>query len=345
MPPARLFAWSRTNAIIGAAAAIPAVIVAFWNIAAAAALGVGVLPAAVVGIPPQRRARIILLMAGFLIGVPMMAGSLVAPFPVVAVPVIFALALGAVLLAGVARFARAGQLMMTLAVPMVGVGLSYDSVGESARLTLLFIGGSALVWLLSLTLPERESEPRDEPAQAPGLSYGLRLGAAGALAAAIGFAFDFDHVGWACAAALMVMRPVREVQISRMAGRLASVIAGATVAVLLIEISPPAAVFAAIFGLALTLASATRGSRFYILPAFTTFFVIMLLGYSNPDNAPSRLFERINETALGIAIALFFGILLPALMTRLSTNHPPQSINQGTTGQDHQPGDHRRNRQ
>jgi uncharacterized membrane protein YccC len=109
---------------------------------------------------------------------------------------------------------------------------------------------------------------------------------------------------------------------------------------MLIEISPPAAVFAAVFGLALTLASATRGSRFYILPAFTTFFVIMLLGYSNPDNAPSRLFERINETALGVAIALFFGILLPALMTRLSTNHTPQSVDQGTTGQDHQPGDH-----
>ncbi|HEY9314866.1 FUSC family protein, partial [Williamsia sp.] len=80
--------------------------------------------------------------------------------------------------------------------------------------------------------------------------------------------------------------------------------------------SPPTVVYALAFGLALTLAAATRGSRFYILPTFTTFFVIMLLGFSNPDSAPSRLFERINETALGVGIALFFGILLPALMSR-----------------------------
>lgn len=303
--------------MVGAAAAIPAVVVAFSDIGGAAALGVGVLPAAVVGIPPKRKQRIVLLIAGLLIGVPMMAGSLVAPVPVVAVPVIFGLALGAVLLAGTARFARLGMLMMTLAVPMVGVGLSYDSVGESARLTALFVGGSVLVWVIALVIPEREPTPKDTPPGAPGLDYGIRLGAAGAVAATIGFALDFDHVGWACAAALMVMRPNRGAQESRMIGRLVSVIVGGTCALLLIEISPPAAVFAAAFLIALTLASGTHGSRFYILPAFTTFFVIMLLGFSNPDAAPSRLFERVNETLLGVAIALVFGLLLPALSTRL----------------------------
>lgn len=313
-PP--LFAWSGVGARVGALAAIPAVVVAFSDIGAAAAIGVGVLPAAVVGIPPRRRQRVVLLISGLLIGVPMMAGSLAAPYPVVAVPLIFGLALGAVLLAGVPRLARLGLLMMTLAVPMVGVGLSYDDVSESAGLTLLFFAGSALVFLIALLLPQREPEARDKPAQGPGIGYGLRLGAAGALAAAIGFALDLDHVGWACAAALMVMRPARGVQISRMIGRLVSVISGGVLAVLLIETSPPTVVYALAFGLALTLAAATRGSRFYILPTFTTFFVIMLLGFSNPDSAPSRLFERINETALGVGIALFFGILLPALMSR-----------------------------
>lgn len=295
-------------------AAIPAVVVAFSDIAAAAALGVGVLPAAIVGIAPLRKQRIVLLIAGLLIGLPMMLGSLVAPLPVVAVPVIFGLAVGAVALAGTSRFARLGGLMMTLAVPMVGVGLSYDTVGQSAKLTALFVAGSVLVWLLAMAVPEREPVAEDKPVGAPGLDYGLRLGAAGALAATIGFAFDFDHVGWACAAALMVMRPVRGVQLSRMIGRVVSVIAGGTVALLLIESAPPAAVFATVILIALTLASATHGSRFYLTAAFTTFFVILLLGYSNPDDAPSRLFERINETLLGVAIALFFGILLPLLL-------------------------------
>lgn len=321
-PPARnqpQFVWTRTGALIGAAASIPAVAVAFTDISAAAALCVGVLPATVIGIAPQRKQRITLLVAGFLLGVPMMAGSLVAPVPVIAVPVIFSLAVTAVLLARSTRFARLGTVMMTLAVPMVGVGLSYDSVGESAQLTALFVAGSVFVWLLALLIPEREPTTRDEPAQPPNLDYGLRLGAAGALAAVIGFAFDFDHVGWACAAALMVMRPDPDLQTSRMIGRTASVIIGGIVAVLLIESSPPTAVYAIGFLIALTLASGTHGSRFYILPAFTTFFVIILLGFSNPGDAPSRLFERINETLLGVAIALVFGLALPALHNRLRT--------------------------
>lgn len=317
----RWFAWNPAAAIVGAVAAIPAVVVAFSDIAAAAALGVGVLPAAIVGIAPLRRQRIVLLLAGLLIGLPMMLGSLVAPLPVVAVPVIFGLAVGAVLLAGTARFARLGGLLMTLAVPMVGVGLSYDTVGESAELTALFVGGSVLVWLCAMAVPEREPAAGDQPPGSPGLGYGLRFGAAGALAATIGFVFDFDHVGWACAAALMVMRPVRDVQLARMTGRVVSVVSGGAVALLLIESGPPAGVFAAVFLLALSLASATHGSRFYLTPAFTTFFVIMLLGYSNPDDAPSRLFERINETLVGVAIALFFGILLPLLLRPRPVRH------------------------
>src|SRR5436305_12248728 len=46
----------------------------------------------------------------------------------------------------------------------------------------------------------------------PTLAFGVRLGAAGATAAAIGFLLDLEHVGWACAAALLVMRPAPEMQ-------------------------------------------------------------------------------------------------------------------------------------
>ena len=42
------------------------------------------------------------------------------------------------------------------------------------------------------------------------LDYGVRLGLAGAVCAAIGFALDLEHVGWAVTAALIVMRPSPE---------------------------------------------------------------------------------------------------------------------------------------
>src|SRR5216684_8702883 len=81
-----------------------------------------------------------------------------------------------------------------------------------ARATLagLLIAGSVYAYLVSLPWPEHPAPPPAAPS-APSpqamLGYGVRLGAAAAAAAAIGFAFHFDHVGWACAAVLLVMRP------------------------------------------------------------------------------------------------------------------------------------------
>ena len=75
------------------------------------------------------------------------------------------------------------------------------------------------------------------------LDYGIRLGAAGATAAAIGFALDLEHVGWACAAALLVMRPAAEMQRLRSVGRIVAVACGALAGIALVRVSPPAAVY------------------------------------------------------------------------------------------------------
>jgi uncharacterized membrane protein YccC len=93
------------------------------------------------------------------------------------------------------------------------------------------------------------------------LGYGCLLGAAGGSAAAIGFAADLEHVGWATAAALLVMRPGRDALVLRSIGRATSVLVGATLGGLFMVTEPAAgavavAVLAALCGL-----SGTQPSR------------------------------------------------------------------------------------
>jgi uncharacterized membrane protein YccC len=165
-----------------------------------------------------------------------------------------------------------------------------------------------------MLLPEqrRADSPRVRPQPAgPTLDYGIRLGAAGATAAAIGFLLDLDHVGWACAAALLVMRPAAEMQRLRSVGRILSVAVGAFLAVALVHVAPPAAVYSLAALAAVAGAAGLHRSRWYVVPAFTTFLVFLLLLYSHPQDAASRFGERVLETLLGVAIAYLYGLVIP----------------------------------
>ncbi|MGB7157203.1 MAG: FUSC family protein, partial [Tepidisphaeraceae bacterium] len=150
----------------------------------------------------------------------------------------------------------------------------------------------------------------------PTFGYGVRLGAAGATAAAIGFLLDFDHVGWGCAAALLVMRPAVEMQRLRSAGRILAVLTGALVAIGLVRLNPADGWYAIAAIAAVAGAGGTHGSRWYVTPAFTTFLVFLLLLYATPHDAASRLNERVGETLLGIGLAYLYGVALPALASR-----------------------------
>lgn len=70
-------------------------------------------------------------------------------------------------------------------------------------------------------------------------------------------------------------------------------------------------------GAALILAAATHGSRRYITPAFTTFLVFWILLYGEASKAgiTHRFDQRVGETALGVANAYVFGLLIPKLLT------------------------------
>ena len=148
------------------------------------------------------------------------------------------------------------------------------------------------------------------------LDYGIRLGLAGAVCAAIGFALDLDHVGWAVTAALIVMRPTPELQRLRSIGRVASVTIGAVAAIAVVETTPSAGVLAAVTVAALAATAATAGGRWYVTPMFSTFLVFLLLLYAHPDQAAGRFLERIGETLLGVGVAFVFGLLVPMLRDR-----------------------------
>ena len=306
-------AWDWPAAALGGAYALPAAVIALNDPQRGFALAVGVLPAAIVGVLPTRRARLAIVVLGACIGVPIFLGGLLSGVPVLAVAAILGLGVGSAQVAGRFRF---GTLAMNLSLPMAGVGLSY-SAGKAAGAAALIVLGSACACAISMLLPEQRGDAspraRRPPAAAPTLDYGIRLGAAGATAAAIGFVLDLDHVGWACAAALLVMRPAAEMQRLRSVGRIVSVFLGAVAAVALVHAGPPAAVYSLAVLFALAGVAGVHASRWYVVPAFTTFLVFLLLLDSHPQDAASRFGERVLETVLGVSIAYLFGLVLPAL--------------------------------
>jgi hypothetical protein len=313
-------AWSWKSAALGGAYALPAAAAAAGDPRLGVALAVGVLPAAIVGLPPRRRGRLVLVLVGALTGLPMAVGGLLASVPALAVAAIWGLAVGA---AALAARSLAGQIAMVLSLPMIGVGLSYSSLGTAVGVAGLIVLGSVYACLVSMLWPERSGPRERRPlAAAPTIGYGIRLGAAGAVAAALGFLLDLEHVGWATAAALLVMRPVAEMQRLRSAGRIVAVAVGALVAVALVRLQPAHAWYAVAILVTIACAAATRESRWYVTPAFTTFLVFVLLLYSNPDQAGWRLGERLGETVLGVALAYLFGLALPAWTARRAQRSP-----------------------
>lgn len=311
--------WDWPVAALCAVYALPGAIVALSDRQQGIALALGVLPGALAGLMPRRRGRLAIVVLGLAIGVPMFLGGLLADIPVLAVAAIAGLGVGAAALA--ARF-RLGTIAMTLCLPMFGVGLSYPEVGKAAGAAALMILGSAFACLVSMLWPEHPppSRPTARPLGArPTIEYGVRLGAAGATAAAIGFLLNLEHVGWACAAALLVMRPSADMQRLRSAGRIVAVAVGALAGAGLVRLNPPAAVYSVALIAAIAAAGATHRSRWYVTSAFTTFLVFLLLLYSDPQTAGKRFNERLLETLLGVGIAYFYGLALPALAKRRRT--------------------------
>jgi uncharacterized membrane protein YccC len=178
-------------------------------------------------------------------------------------------------------------------LPLYAVGLSYSGADAVLGIAADILLGSAwavavaVMWPQGLGGAEPEA-PTPGPPAVDMVVYGWAAGVAGASCAAIGFAADLEHVGWAPAAALLVMRPNPPAQRLRSAGRLADVAVGALLAILLVLAGPPAWVYAIVMLLVGVAATATSGSRWYVLPTFTTFLVFVLLLAQHPADAEIR---------------------------------------------------------
>lgn len=320
--PAPAVAWNGQAFLFGALLAAPAVIVSLFDTGAGAALAIGVLPVAGVRMPATRRARVSTLAIGVLAGASIVLGALLAQAPVFAVAAMVALCVvGAV----VSVHGAAGKLAFGLCLPLVAIGLSFNAVTTAVSAGAIMVAGAVWAYLVSLMWPERAPDPeeaaraasRTRPPTRRLVGFGLAMGAAVGIAATIGFLLEFDHVGWACAAALLVMRPVRRQLVARSVGRALSVTIGAFAASALMAFAPAPPAIAVSLLLALAAMAATQRSRWYITAAFTTFVAFLVILQADPGDGAGRFTERVLETLLGVGLALVFGALLPAAVERL----------------------------
>jgi uncharacterized membrane protein YccC len=272
-----------------------------------------VLPAAIIPLPPQRRARVRVFVVGVLAGLSLLIGGVLSHLPTLLTAALLAIAvLGAAVLASTARY---GMVVLALCAPLVAAGLSYTDYASAVGTFLLLSAGAAYAWIVSLAWPAREAAERARP-QLPDrpamVGYGQRMGVAAAIGYLVAVSLGLDHPGWAPAACLLVARPAPDLLKTRGIGRVASVVVGALAAALLLAVSPPFAVYSILVLVVLGCATGTTGSRWYISSAFTTFFVYLMLVYGAPEEAAPKFHERVGETVLGVVLAYLFAWLLPS---------------------------------
>jgi hypothetical protein len=327
-------AWSWPYALRGLVTAAPAAVATVSDVQLGAALAVGLMPVCPLPLPPRRAERARLGAYGVLAAASIFLGGVLAQWPAVAVA-------GMVLAGGalghaVVRLRRpVAMLGLLLCLPLFAVGFSYPgtaTVGEFALDILVGTAWSVLVAVLWPTPTRPQGRASADPAAAAGpgvpppdvmIPYGWTAGLAGGVCAAIGFAADFEHVGWAPAAALLVMRPDPPVQHRRSVDRLADVALGAALAIVLVAFDPPGWVYAVAVALVGVAATATAGSGWYVLPTFTTYLVFILLLAGSTGDAQARFWERVLETALGIGVAAGATYALLAVRRRTRSPSPP----------------------
>jgi hypothetical protein len=321
--------WTWAHAIRCAICTLPAVpVILVSDPSKGLAWAIGILPAAIVGLGPTRRSRLRLVVVGLLFGLSILMGSILTQTSLTAVVGIFAIAYGSALLASRKAY---GMEVMLLCAPASAIGLSYTDLSKAALLGLFMFAGSVFSYVVFLLWPEypdrAEPAPRLLPLQLA-RRYGVGLGLAGASATAISIAIHTDHVGWAPAAALFVMRPIREMQLRRSVGRVLSVLLGSLVAVVFVRASPSTAALSLFAVAAIAGAGGTRGSRWYVTPIFGTSLILTMLLYSNATvaNEQWRFKERVGETVLGVGLAYFFGLVVPSIWAHLRPPPPETKV-------------------
>lgn len=294
-------------------AVLPIVVMFAVDVKMGLVLSIGVIPAAVSPLSIDYRHRLRMILVGVLFSASVVVGSFLSQSLLLAVIGVGALTLAGAYMAAT-RFAPISALALGFCLPIMGIGFSYPNISEALGLGLVVVIGSLWAYLVSLLFKgdDHIQQEKAAPSRRQAANYGLGYSLAAVIATVTPLALGWDHVGWVAGATLFVMRPSWEAQKMRMIGRIASVSTGALFASLILWWHPDVWLVAIFVTLAMVLAGATQGSKWYIMPAFTTFIVFFVLLYVNtPDGAVAyRFSERILETAVGVVIACVFGVII-----------------------------------
>lgn len=312
------------TALFGVLLALPgAIVLATGHVKPGIVLLLSMLPAAIIGIAPQRKRRRVLLIVGAGLAVSLMLGAVLAQWPPVAIAVMTLVALFAPQLAR-GRLQALGALTMTLCLPLIGIGFSLDA-DDALGFGVLIMIGTVLAFAISMCFPARTPPAGAAGTAAPAMSaaqargYGITLAATALISSILGFALPVDHPGWVVGAALLVMRPRAQVRNSRIVGRVVAVLIGVLVAGIVVTVDSPDWVYAILAPLALILLAATSASSWYITAGYTSFLVLVLITYGDADSLGHFAGERVGETLVGVAVAFVCGELVPAVLRRRAT--------------------------
>jgi hypothetical protein len=309
--------WSWRLAGLGAAYALPGVLVTLHDPEHGIPLFIGVLCVAGLGLRPRRRGRVLAVLCGGIVGMALLLGSVVAQESWLAVVSLF---VAGVLAPLAAARVPLGPLVLALGLPLFAAGLSLSGPDVGVRIALLMLAGSTYAWLVSLCWPESPGpeQPVSPPHQPAGilLDYGVRLGVTGALSAGLALALGLDHPGWAPTAALMVSRPAPALSRQRDLGRACAVLVGSAAAVTLAAVHPASWLIAVLCAAAVAAMTGTTGSRWYIATGFTTFVVLSLLLVESPGTGRWWFNERLGANLIGIAVAYVLMSVVPNLRER-----------------------------
>ena len=281
---------------------------------------IGLLPVGLAGMRPGRRGRIVAVSAGVLFAAFLLVGSAISQLAWLAVIGMFTIPV----LASSAVRPTLRRLALALLVPAVAVGLSFGEIDDALSLAWAIVIGALWMTVISLLWPERRPEaPVPVPAMTAGQArtWGLMLGGAAGTATLVGELASFSHVGWAPTAALLVMRPQRDLLTMRGTGRVIATFTGAVAAAGGVALAPRATLLACAVGLVLVATIATRTSRWYVASAGTSYLVLTMLLYGAPGAAvQSTFWGRVGAAFVGVGLAYVFGVLVPkALAARSRT--------------------------
>ena len=327
--------WDRSEAIRGVACAIPgALVAALWDVGLGCALALGTISVGLLGVPPARSARARLFVGALLFAAGYGAGTIVVAWPALAVLATAVAAYASIAYAGHGALAR---LLPALVVPAFVLGMNHPALAGLIVAASFVVGGLwatvvTVLWPSSMRIAPRASAapapgdapPAERPATPDPRVYAVLFALAGAVGLVIGFVAGFVHVAWTAGAALLIMRPVPDLTARRSIERVIATFLGITAAAVLIRFDPSSVGIALVTVGALGVIFATRSSTWYLTSGATGLVVLLMAGVAGTTGFTETYLERLLETAVGAALALLLGVLVPRLLaSRASLSRRP----------------------